>query len=100
MVFEIQIHELAEREIAALRAFDQRAILDAIEDQLRYQPTIATRRRKCLSGVLPSFEHVIPIWELRVGQFRVFYDANEVLRQVHVRAVRRKPPTTQTKDIL
>jgi hypothetical protein len=35
----------------------------------------------------PSFEHELPVWELRVGAFRVFYDVQEDERQVHVRAV-------------
>jgi len=99
MTFDILIHELAAEEIAVLRRYDQRRIVDAIEDHLRRQPTVPTRRRKCLVGLTPEFEHVLPVWELRVGEFRVFYDVNEQAALVHVRAVRRKEPTTQTKDI-
>ena len=99
MPYEIRIHELAVAELAALRKYDQRRILDAIEEQLTQQPTLATRRRKCLIGLTPEFEHLQPVWELRVGAVRVFYDVDEGSQWVHVRAVRRKEPTERTKDI-
>jgi hypothetical protein len=57
------------------------------------------RRRKCLIGLTPSFEHELPVWELRAGAFRVFYDVVEEQRIVHVRAVRRKERRQQTEDI-
>ena len=41
-----------------------------------------------------------PIWELRVGAYRVFYDVDEDLNVVYVRAVREKPPDKRTEDIL
>lgn len=99
MPYQILIQELAAEEVAALRRFDQKRILDAIEDQLSQQPTVPTRRRKCLVGLTPSFEHILPVWELRVGQWRVFYDVDEASAQVHVRSVRRKDPPQRTKDI-
>ena len=45
MRYEIHIHELAAEEIEPLRAYDQRRIVDAIEQQLSYQETVPTRRR-------------------------------------------------------
>jgi hypothetical protein len=48
MPFEIIVHELAAGEIESFRAFDQRRILDEIGQQLKDQPTLVTRRRKCL----------------------------------------------------
>ena len=99
MAYEILVHELAADEIASLRAYDQRRILEAIEQQLSHEPTVPTRRRKCLIGLLPSFEHLLPVWELRVGSFRVFYDVDDSSSQVHVRAVRHKNPFQQTHDI-
>lgn len=72
MRFEVAIHELAESELAELRTFDRRLLLDAMESQLTHQPTQATRNRKRLDGLTPNFEHVPPIWELRAGGFRVF----------------------------
>jgi mRNA-degrading endonuclease RelE of RelBE toxin-antitoxin system len=97
---EIVVHELAIEELALLRAFDQRRIVAEIRDQLADQPTAPSRRRKCLFDLRPSFEHELPVWELRVGAFRVFYDVAEDERRVHIRAVRRKQPTQRTEDIV
>ena len=41
-----------------------------------------------------------PIWELRVGDYRVFYDVAPAEQVVYVRAVRRKPAGKTTEDIL
>jgi hypothetical protein len=35
-----------------------------------------------------------------VGSYRVFYDVDETVRIVYVRAVREKPPHADTEDIL
>jgi hypothetical protein len=69
---EIVVNELAIEELESLRAFDQRRILADIREQLADQPGVPTRRRKCLIDLTPSFEHESPVWELRVGAFRVF----------------------------
>ena len=92
--------EDVEAELAALRAFDERRVVDAIEQQLAHQPSQVTRNKKVLEGVEPAWEHEPPIWELRVGEFRVYYDVNEAQRQVTVRAIRHKPPHMTTEDIL
>jgi mRNA-degrading endonuclease RelE of RelBE toxin-antitoxin system len=99
MAHAILFQELAATELQALRAYDQRRIVDAIEEHLRQQPTISTRRRKCLADLTPSFEHVPPVWELRVGDFRVFYDVDADAGNVHIRAVRPKGPAQTTGDI-
>lgn len=39
-------------------------------------------------------------WELRVGEYRVFYDVQEQARLVTVRAIRLKPPHKTTEEIL
>jgi len=88
------------KELGQLRAFDGRRILGAIERELSQEPTKATRRRKILPDLKPPFEAVPPVWELRVGECRVFYDVNEEDRKVYVRAVRHKPPHKTTEEIL
>jgi mRNA-degrading endonuclease RelE of RelBE toxin-antitoxin system len=99
MAYEVVVHELAIEELESLRAFDQRRILADIREQLADQPSVPTRRRKCLIDLTPSFEHELPVWELRVGAFRVFYDVAEEEKRVHIRAVRRKQTEQQTEDI-
>lgn len=48
----------------------------------------------------PTFEAIAPIWEIRVGDYRVYYDVDETDLHVHVRALRRKPPHKTIEDIL
>ncbi len=99
MTFEILVHELAREELRQLRRFDQQRIVDAMEQQLVHEPAVSTRNRKCLVGLIPTFEHMQPVWELRVGDFRVFYDVDEEASQVHVRAIRSKQPDQETETI-
>ncbi|MGH7199777.1 MAG: type II toxin-antitoxin system RelE family toxin [Planctomycetaceae bacterium] len=99
MPYEILIHELAAEELEALRAYDQRRIVTETEEQLSHQPTVLTRRRKCLESLAPSFEHEPPVWQPRIGDFRVFYDVEEESRQVHIRAVRHTDPEQTTEEI-
>jgi mRNA-degrading endonuclease RelE of RelBE toxin-antitoxin system len=99
MPYDVLVHELAAEELENLRAFESRQIVAAIEAQLSHQPAVVTRRRKPLPALAPSFEHVPPVWEIRIGAFRVFYDIDEAAKQVHVRAVRRKGRGQTTKDI-
>src|SRR5262245_9154846 len=99
MAYEIMVHELAVEELAALRAYDQRRVLAEIREHLLDQPNVVTRRRKCLLDLTPSFDHALPVWELRVGEWRVFYDVDETNLVVHVRAVRRKEAPQRTEDI-
>ncbi len=50
------------------RKFEQKIILDAIDEQLTHEPMSETRNRKRLS------ESELSDWELRVQDFRVYYD--------------------------
>ena len=45
-------------------------------------------------------EHMDPVWELRIGEYRVFYDVDEQASLVMVRAIRHKPPHKTTEEIL
>ena len=87
-------------DLRKLRTHNYKRILDSIEEQLLHQPTQPTRNRKPLPGLEPPWEHVEPIWELRVGEYRVFYDVDENAGLVNIRAVRHKPPHKTTEEIL
>jgi mRNA-degrading endonuclease RelE of RelBE toxin-antitoxin system len=100
MAYEIELTSLAVNELKAIRVYDRRRIVDEIKKQLSHQPTVATRNRKCLDAASPGFEHVPPVWELRVEDYRVFYDVNEAAQKVYVRAVRLKEPEQTTEDII
>jgi mRNA-degrading endonuclease RelE of RelBE toxin-antitoxin system len=98
--FQIKINQAAAVELSELPASTRKLVVRAIEDQLLHQPNVATRNRKLLRGLVPPWEHIDPTWEIRVGEYRVFYDIDQAERLVHIRAVRRKPPHTTTEEIL
>jgi mRNA-degrading endonuclease RelE of RelBE toxin-antitoxin system len=49
----------------------QVTVLDMVEKQLSYQPTVKTRNRK------PMRNNPVAPWELRIGNIRVYYDVEE-----------------------
>ena len=75
-------------------------MIHAIESRLVDTPMVRTRNRKPLANLIPPWTAELPIWELRVGAYRVFYDVSEEEKVVYVRAVRRKPADTTTEEIL
>jgi mRNA-degrading endonuclease RelE of RelBE toxin-antitoxin system len=99
MPFTMEISRTAERNLNAIRVYERRQIVDAIERGLTSQPSVASRNRKRLDEAKPPFEHVPPLWELRVGEYRVYYDVNEKREIVFIRAVRRKPPHKTTQEV-
>ena len=99
-VFQIEVNESAAAEIAALPAFVRKQVVEAIPLQLRHQPNVPARNRKPLRGLIPPWDHLDPTWEIRVGDYRVFYDVDEGAGVVYIRAVRRKPPHRTTDQIL
>ena len=99
-MYRVEVVQDAEDELAKIRVFDRNLILSEIKKQLTREPATPTRRRKRLDSLTPSFEAVPPVWELRVSDWRVFYDVDEADRIVWVRAVRPKPPDKRTEDIV
>ena len=87
-------------DLKGLRAADRKRILDKIDEQLIHNPSQETRNKKIVVGLKPPWEHEEPVWELRVGKYRVFYDVDEIGQRVVIRAIRRKPPHQTTEEIL
>ncbi len=98
-MFSILYEEQAEQDLRRVRPFEQRQILDDVDRQLKLKPATPSQRRKILAGLVPPWSKLRPVWQLRVGNFRVFYDVDERRHEVIVRAVRRKGRKT-TKEIL
>jgi len=98
-VFDILYDEAAEEDLRRLRPYDVRRVMNEVDAQLTKNPTVPGRRKKLLEGLLPPWDGVRPVWQLRVGDFRVFYDVDAERREVAVRAVRRKGSKT-TEGIL
>jgi mRNA-degrading endonuclease RelE of RelBE toxin-antitoxin system len=99
-VFEIRFAESVEGELKKIPIYYRNQILDSIEEQLVHEPAIPTRNRKPLENLTPPWQRVEPIWELRVGEYRVFYDVSVTESMVYIRAVRKKPRGTRTEEIL
>ena len=100
MPFSIEIVPSAIIELKEIGVFWRRRIAQAIDELLTSQPIIGTRNRKLLGAPPTSFECEPPIWELRVGPYRVFYDVDVVAWVVYVRAIREKPPHATTEQIV
>ena len=88
------------KDLRNLSAYRRNRILEVLETQLSHEPSSPTRNRKLLVNLIPPWDAEPPIWELRVGEYRVFYDVSEAEKTVYVRAVRRKPPGKKTEEIL
>jgi mRNA-degrading endonuclease RelE of RelBE toxin-antitoxin system len=99
-MYTIEYAEGVIDDLADMRAYERAKVLDRLEEQLTYEPTQQTRNRKILVGLVPPWEHIEPVWELRIGQYRVFYDVDEPKLVVIVRAIRHKPPHKTTEEIL
>ena len=57
-------------------------VLDGVDEQLRYEPTVETRNRK------PMRPNPLAPWELRIGNLRVYYDVEDEPESiVYIRAV-------------
>ena len=80
MPCEIELTEDSKRDIQALRSFERRKVLDAIERHLRHEPTQENQSRIKRLRRLAT-----PQYRLRVDDIRVFYDVvDEVVEIIAV----------------
>jgi mRNA-degrading endonuclease RelE of RelBE toxin-antitoxin system len=80
-MFEVVFTKSAVTDLHFLKKAHQKAVLDAVEQQLMTEPLAPTRNRK------PLRPNDLSAWEARVGAHRVFYDVDEANRKVTVKAV-------------
>lgn len=99
-MYEIVFSVGAGDDLKRLRAYDRARVLDGIETQLAKSPDRETRNKKLIENIVPPFEATPPVWQLRIGDFRVYYDVNQEHGTVFVRAVRRKLPHRTTGETL
>jgi mRNA-degrading endonuclease RelE of RelBE toxin-antitoxin system len=99
-VYEIRFARDVEKDFRRLPAFHRARVIAAIETQLSHTPEVVTRNRKLLVNLIPPWTAELPVWELRVGSYRVFYDVSEAEMVVSVRAIRKKPPGSTTEEVL
>jgi len=87
-------------DLKKIKPYYRQRILDEIDNQLSSEPTTPTEHRKQLMDLVPPWPAEPPIWQLSVGDYRVFYDVDEGEATVYVRAVREKPAGKTTEEIL
>lgn len=80
-MYEIEFTPEALEDLKSLKKFEQKEVIEGIESQLRYEPTVETRNRKKLRP------NEVAERELRIGKFRVFYNVDEGVRIVSIEAV-------------
>lgn len=71
MPYRIEYSSEAEEHLRFLTARQRVTVLDGVDEQLTYQPTVETRNRK------PMRPNPLAPWELRIGSLRVYYDVEE-----------------------
>jgi mRNA-degrading endonuclease RelE of RelBE toxin-antitoxin system len=71
LVYRIEYSPASERHLRSLTARQQAIVLDTVDEQLMYQPTVETKNRK------PMRPNPLAPWELRIGNLRVYYDVEE-----------------------
>jgi mRNA interferase RelE/StbE len=70
MNFDIRFTPSADADLDYYEAREQRIILSAVERCLRYDADVSSKRRKRLRA------NLLAPWELRVGDYRVFYQGD------------------------
>jgi len=99
-MYKIRFAKDVVKDLNKLSAFYQNQILSGIEKHLSYEPMSLSKNRKMLVNLIPPWDAEPPIWELRIGAHRIFYDVSEKEKMVFVRAIRKKPRDKTTKEIL
>jgi mRNA-degrading endonuclease RelE of RelBE toxin-antitoxin system len=80
-MFEIEFTQEALDDIRQYRRRERRRIITGIEDQLKHQAMQETKNRKRLRP------NELAEWELRIDEFRVFYDVDLEEQVVKIEAV-------------
>lgn len=80
-MFEIELSESAVEDLRFLRKSDRSHVVAEMERHLSVEPLTPTLRRK------PLRPNPLASWELRIGDFRVFYEVEVEANIVVVRAV-------------
>lgn len=84
-LFRIEYAPGALDQLREMGARDRATVVDNVERKLEHGPTLTARNKK------PLRANELASWELRIGEWRVYYDVEEMPEPVvTVRAVGRK----------
>jgi mRNA-degrading endonuclease RelE of RelBE toxin-antitoxin system len=79
--YRIAFSRISLSHLQAFTAREQKIIRDALAEQLSYEPNVPTRNRKEMRP------NLLAVGELRIGDFRVYYDVDEEESIVDIRAI-------------
>ena len=88
MPYDIEFMPDAQEQLGSLTARQQAILLDKIQEQLYHRPAEETKQRKKLRP------NPLAPWELKVREFRVFFDIDEQAQTVFIIAIGRKEHNT------
>lgn len=99
-MYHVDIVPEAVEELIEVPVFYRRVLEKLIESKLALEPGRVSRNCKKLDPLVTEFVHEPPLWELRTGEWRAFYDIDEEGKRVTIRAIRKKPKSKRTEDIV
>ncbi len=67
-MFSIKFSNQVEHDLVKIKRYHRNIIFEVIEKQLTYEPINQTKKRKELSNLIPPFETIPPVWEIRVEE--------------------------------
>jgi mRNA-degrading endonuclease RelE of RelBE toxin-antitoxin system len=76
LAYRIEYRPIVKLHFRTLTARQRSIVLDSVDEQLSYEPTVITRNRFLMRP------DSIATWELRIGELRVYYDVEEDPEQV------------------
>ncbi|MEW5938652.1 MAG: addiction module toxin RelE [Chloroflexota bacterium] len=80
-MYDIEFGETAKRDLKWFKKYEQKIILDGIDDNLKYEPNVETQNRKQMRP------NPVAEWELRIGKFRVLYNVEETVKIVSIEVI-------------
>lgn len=84
-MYTIEFTPAAREDFRYFKRYEQNIILEAIETQLPYEPMVETTNR--FHRQPPE----IADWELRVGEYRIFYNIEAAVQIVQIERIGEKP---------
>ncbi len=90
MEYQIELTWEARADLYYYSAFERKIIVSAIRAQLTNLPLIETKNRKKLR------DNPFTSWEMRLGKYRVFYEADKASRKVTIVGVGHKEHTKES----
>jgi mRNA-degrading endonuclease RelE of RelBE toxin-antitoxin system len=80
-MYAIEFAFEALEDLKSFKRFEQQKIISGVNEQLTYEPTIETRNRFRMRS------NVVAEWELRIEQYRVFYNVMETVQIVRIEVI-------------